>query len=53
MTPPPAEPARPESETDALEAQKRAYLAAYQRFRTEGPASAIKAMQGVVMVEEI
>lgn len=46
VTAPPAAPAKPKELTaEEIERQKQAYLAAYQRFRGEGPAAAVKAMQ--------
>lgn len=42
-------PARSEDISPAeIEAQKQAYLAAYQRFRSDGAATAITAMQGFI-----
>lgn len=41
-------PAQQNLTPDEIERQKKAYLAAYQRFKGEGPAAAIKAMQAFV-----
>lgn len=45
-TPPAAAPIRHDVSADEIERQKQAYLAAYQRLRSDGPAAAITAMTG-------
>lgn len=47
---PVTEPSRVTAPVDSsnIEGQKQAYLAAYQRFRSDGPAAAITAMQGFI-----
>lgn len=45
-TKPAATPIRQDISVEEIEKQKQAYLAAYQRFRSDGPAAAITAMTG-------